>query len=164
MFPRHTEAVNPRSADPEHLQLLQCYSKTVQELALAAREFILIEAPEANEFVYEVYTVADHFSFTNRPSDAFVFITTHANWVNVGFNFGSLLPDPNRLLRGEGKWIRHIRITEAVDLKKVGIRQLLRAAIAEAEQPQDKAAERRTVVRRAQSARKRPAKRERVKS
>jgi len=26
---------------------------------------------------------------------AFVFSTTHRSWVNLGFNFGSLLPDPD---------------------------------------------------------------------
>ncbi len=56
-----------------------------------------------------MYTIADHFTFTDRPSDAFIFTTTHANWVNLGFyHFGSLLPDPDGLLRGEGKLIRHV--------------------------------------------------------
>ena len=84
------------------------------------RKLILEDAQEASEFVYEVYTIADHFTFTERPSDAFVFTTTHANWVNLGFNFGSLLPDPDGLLRGEGKWIRHVRIAQAADLTRPG--------------------------------------------
>jgi hypothetical protein len=92
-----------RRPDPEYLRLILPYGVGIQELALAARKLILEEAPGASEFVYEVYTIADHFTFTGRPSDAFVFTTTHANWVNLGFNFGSLLPDPDGLLRGEGK-------------------------------------------------------------
>jgi hypothetical protein len=82
----YTDRLALRSADPEHLKLLLRYSETVQKLALATRKLILEEAPEASEFVYEVYTIADHFTFTDRPSDAFVFTTTHANWVNRGFN------------------------------------------------------------------------------
>jgi hypothetical protein len=149
--------VSSRSADPEHLKLLVRYSQSIQKLALATRQLILMEAPEANEFVYEVYTIADHFTFTDRPSDAFVFITTHAKWVNLGFNFGSLLRDPDGLLRGEGKMIRHIRITQEADLDAAGIRELVRAAVAEAERPQDKAGKSRTVVRMAQSTRNRKA-------
>src|SRR5580658_3100717 len=99
-----------RPPDPEYLKLLQPYGEAIQKLALAARKLILEEAPEASEFVYEVYTIADHFSFTERPGDAFVFTTTHAKWVNLGFNFGAVLPDPDRLLQGEGKVIRHVRI------------------------------------------------------
>jgi hypothetical protein len=144
-----------RQPDPEYVKLLLHYGNAIQTLALAGRKLILEEAPAANEFVYEVYTIADHFAFTERPGDAFVFITTHANWVNLGFNFGSLLPDPDGLLRGEGKWIRHVRIAQTKDLDAPGIRELVRAAIAQAERPEGQAGKPRTVVHRSQSARKR---------
>jgi hypothetical protein len=144
-----------RPPHSEYLKLLQRHREVVQRLALAARELILEEAPEASEFVYELYTIADHFAFTERPSDAFVFTTTHANWVNLGFNFGSLLPDPYGLLRGEGKLIRHIRMARAADLDRPGVRELVRAAIAQAERPEGKAGKPRFVVRTAQSAKKR---------
>ena len=144
-----------RPPDPLYLRLLDPYGEAIRKLALAARKLILEEAPEASEFVYEVYTIADHFAFTERPSDAFVFTTTHANWVNLGFNFGSLLPDPYGLLRGEGKLIRHIRMARAADLDGPGVRELVRAAIAQAERPEGKAGKPRFVVRTAQSAKKR---------
>jgi hypothetical protein len=87
--------VRLRSPDRQYLKLLLPYGEVIEKLALAARKLILAEAPEASEFVYEVYTIANHFTFTERPSDASVFTTTHANWVNLGFNFGSHLLDPN---------------------------------------------------------------------
>ncbi len=146
-----------RPIDPEHLKLLLRCGEAIQKLAVAARNLILEEAPQASEFVYEVYTIADHFAFTERPSDAFVFTTTHANWVNLGFNFGSLLPDPAGLLRGEGKLIRHVRIAQLTDLDDPGVRELVRAAIAQAERPEGKSGKPRTFVRTAQSARKRSA-------
>ena len=144
-----------RPPDPEYIELLQPYGELIQELALAARNLILQEAPGADEFIYEVYTIADHFSFTARPSDAFVFTTTHANWVNLGFNFGALLPDPNSLLRGDGKLIRHVRIARASDLDAPGIRELVRAAIAQAERPEGKRDKPHIVVRKARLGRKR---------
>ena len=153
----YTGWVRPRLPAPEYLKLLLPYSEMIQKLALAARRLILEEAPEASEFVYEVYTIADHFTFTERPSDAFVFTTTHANWVNVGFNFGSLLPDPDGLLRGEGKWIRHVRIAQATDLDAAGVRELLRAAIARAERPEGKAGKPGAFVHMAQPGKKRSA-------
>ena len=148
----YTGGMPVRTPDPEHLKLIEPYAEAIRELALAARKMILEEAPEANEFVYEVYTIANHFAFTERPSDAFVYTTTHANWVNLGFNFGAALPDPQGLLRGEGKWIRHVRIAKAGDLNAAGVRELVRAAIAEAERPEGKAGKPRTVVRRAGAA------------
>ena len=153
----YTGWVRLRPPDPEYVKLLLPYGELIQKLVLAARKLILEEAPAASEFVYEVYTIADHFTFTERPSDAFVFTTTHANWVNLGFNFGAVLPDPEGLLRGEGKLIRHVRIAQATDLDAPGVRELVRAAIAEAERPEGKAVTPRIVVRRAQAARKRSA-------
>ncbi len=151
--------MRPRLPDPEYLKLLRPYGEVVQKLALATRNLILEEGPEASEFIYEVYTIADHFTFTERPGDAFVFTTTHANWVNLGFNFGALLRDPESLLRGEGKWIRHVRIARASDLDGPGVRELVRAAIAQAERPEGKAAKPLTIVRLAQSAGKRAGRR-----
>ncbi len=152
----YTSWVRLRVPDPEYLKLLLPYGEAIQKLALAARKLILEEAPEASEFVYEVYTIADHFTFTDRPGDAFVFTTTHANWVNLGFNFGAILPDPDALLRGEGKLIRHVRIAKAADLGVPGVRELVREAIAQAEQPDGDPVKPKTVVRRAQAT-KRPA-------
>jgi len=151
----YTGGVRLRPPDPEYLKLLARYDEAIQKLALAVRKLILEEAPEASEFVYEVYTIADHFAFTERPSDAFVFTTAHANWVNLGFNFGVLLPDPGGLLRGEGKLIRHVRIAQPMDLDAPGVRELVRAAIARAELPESKLAKPRTIVRTVQSANKR---------
>ncbi len=153
----YTGGMRVRTPDPEHLKLIDPYAEVIRELALAARKMILEEAPEANEFVHEVYTIANHFAFTERPSDAFVYTTTHANWVNLGFNFGATLPDPQGLLRGEGKWIRHVRIAQAADLNAAGVRELVRAAIAGAERPEGKAGKPRTVVHRAGTAKKKTA-------
>ena len=150
-----------RQPDPEYLELLLPYGQAIQKLAIDLRKLILEEAPEASEFIYEVYTIADHFTFTGRPSDAFVFTTTHANWVNLGFNFGAVLPDPNGLLRGEGKLIRHVRIAQAADLDAPGVRELVRAAIARAETPDGQAGKPLTVVRRARSDRRRSSPRRR---
>jgi hypothetical protein len=55
--------------EPEYRKLLLPYREVIQKLARAARKLILEEAPEAGEFAYEVYTIADHFTFTQRPSD-----------------------------------------------------------------------------------------------
>ena len=146
-----------RPPDPDYLELLARYDAKVQKLALAARKLILGEAPQASEFIYEVYTIADHFSLTRRPSDAFVFTTTHAHWVNLGFNFGALLPDPGGLLKGDGKLIRHVRIAQTADLEAPGVRELVRDAMAQAERPEGEAQTPQTVIHRAQAVKKRSA-------
>jgi hypothetical protein len=49
--------------------------------------------------------------------------------VNLGFNRGALLADPNKLLAGSGKMIRHIAIHNPDDLHRPFLRRYLQAAI-----------------------------------
>jgi hypothetical protein len=83
--------------------------------------------------VYSVYAVVDLFTF-GRPSDAFIHIVAYEKHVNLGFNQGSTLPDPHRLIAGTGKKIRHIRIASNEDLKRP-LRAYIRAAVRQAIRP-----------------------------
>lgn len=126
---------------PEYLKFLSPYGERITELALATRKLVLEEAPDAHELVYNVrYAVASWYSFTGRASDSFVHIVIYKNHVNLGFNHGVALEDPHRLLNGTGKWIRHVRVAEARDLKLRGVRELVQAAVAGADRPTEKPA------------------------
>ena len=101
------------------------------------RRLVLEEAPASTELIYDAYNaVATGYSFTGRPSDAFVHIAVYAHWVNLGFNWGVDLPDPEGVLEGSGRRIRHIRISKPADLERPIVRRLVRAAAARAERPQ----------------------------
>ena len=117
---------------PPHRQLLgflTAYDRTIADLALALREIILEEQPDAAESVYQVYTVAIWFGFSGKMKDMFCYITTHARHVNMGFPRGAALPDPNRVLQGEGKSIRHVKFASQRDLERPFVRRYIRAAI-----------------------------------
>jgi hypothetical protein len=99
-------------------------------LYLAARAAVLTAAPRANELIYDAYNaVSTAFSFSEALKDAFCHVAAYRDYVNLGFNQGATLPDPERLLGGTGRQIRHIRIANAADLKRPGVRSLLRAAV-----------------------------------
>ncbi|MBI3471803.1 MAG: DUF1801 domain-containing protein [Candidatus Solibacter usitatus] len=121
---------------PEYLKFLSPYGPGITGLALATRALVLEEAPGADELIYDAYNaVATGFSLTGRPSDSFIHIAVYARWVNLGFNRGSQLEDPQRVLQGGGRWIRHIRISSPADLERPVVRALVRAAVAGAERP-----------------------------
>ncbi|MEI9973971.1 MAG: DUF1801 domain-containing protein [Ignavibacteriota bacterium] len=61
--------------------------------------------------------------------DGFCHIATYTTHVNLGFNRGAMLPDPNRVLMGSGKLIRHITIHNESDLERPYLRRYLQAAI-----------------------------------
>ena len=121
---------------PEYIQFLSLFGPGVTRLALAVRQLVLEEAPASTELIYDAYNaVATGYSFTGRPSDAFVHIAVYAHWVNLGFNWGVDLPDPQGVLEGSGRRIRHIRISQPADLEEPIVRRLVRAAAARAERP-----------------------------
>ena len=60
---------------------------------------------------------------------AFVHIATYAKHVNLGFNQGTLLNDPDAILKGTGKLIRHVRIEKLHDVNKKALASLISAAI-----------------------------------
>ena len=118
-----------RPPDPQLLGFLTAYDRPIAELALALREIILEEAPDASESVYQVYTVAIWFGFSGKMKDMFCYITTHAKHVNMGFPRGAALPDPNRVLEGEGKSIRHVKFASQRELERPFVRRYIQAAI-----------------------------------
>lgn len=59
----------------------------------------------------------------------FCYLTTHAGHINLGFPRGAALPDPNRVLQGEGKAMRHIKFRSVSDLERPFVRRYIQAAI-----------------------------------
>lgn len=112
------------------LSYLAPYDPHVARLALALREVVLDEAPGALESLVNGYAVAIGFSFTGKPmKDGFCHIVVYSSHVNLGFNHGAELPDPQRLLAGSGKQIRHITLHNEADLEHQHLRRFLQAAI-----------------------------------
>ena len=125
-----------RQPDRQLLGYLAGYHPHVSDLTLALREVVLEEAPDAIESISKAYAVAIGFSFTGKPlKDGFCHIVTYRTHVNLGFNRGTLLPDPNRVLAGTGKSIRHITIHNENELEHPAIRRYLQAAIELANRP-----------------------------
>jgi hypothetical protein len=121
---------------PEYLKFLSAYEPRITELALAVRKLVLEEAPGATELIYDAYSaVTVGYSFTGRPGDAFIHIAAYARWVNLGFNYGSQLADPGKVLQGTGQWIRHIRITDPADVKNPALQAFVKSAIEQADRP-----------------------------
>ena len=119
-----------RPPDRRLLAYLAPYDPHVSDLTLALRDAVLEEAPDAVESIVKGYALAIGFSFTGKPlKDGFCHIVTYSSHVNLGFNRGALIPDPNRVLIGKGKAIRHITIRDQSELERPFIRRYLQAAI-----------------------------------
>jgi hypothetical protein len=118
-----------KKPSPQLLDLLADCSPGVTHLALALRDLVLAEAPEAEELLYSVYAEVIVFKLSGRKRGAFCYVAAYLNHVNLGFYYGAELPDPHGALRGTGKKMRHIRFDSPDDLRHRYLRTYIRAAI-----------------------------------
>jgi hypothetical protein len=59
---------------------------------------------------------------------AFGYVNVFTSHVNVGFFQGSALPDPGRLLQGNGKFMRHVKLRPGEELDSAALSQLIAVA------------------------------------
>lgn len=122
-----------KAPNEDLIHFLAVFDLSVGELALKLREMVLTEAPEASELIYDAYNaVAIAFTFTERFKEAFCNIAVYSKHVNLGFNYGALLPDPDGVLVGSGKQIRHLKVGNKDDLSNPYLRHFLKLAIGQA--------------------------------
>ncbi|MFK7821695.1 MAG: DUF1801 domain-containing protein [Planctomycetaceae bacterium] len=109
-------------------ELLADRPDDVVDIALAARSAVRKAAGSCSELVYATYAISSVHTFTGKLGQAFIHIATYTNHVNLGFNRGVELSDPDDLLTGTGKLIRHVRLNAVSDLQKKPIKDLIKAA------------------------------------
>jgi hypothetical protein len=117
-----------RPPSEELIQHLSHYDLSVGELALALRAMVLEEVPAAVEKLFQVYALVFWYSLSGKMNDAFCQVVIYPKGVNLMFNRGAELDDPDGVLVGEGKIIRHIKVRQPKDLKNPHLRQFIRAA------------------------------------
>lgn len=61
----------------------------------------------------------------------FAYVNIFSAHVNVGFFYGAQLPDPNKLLEGQGKRMRHIKVRAGSAINEGAIQDLIDSAYAD---------------------------------
>lgn len=118
---------------PELLQFLSPYDAGIQKLALEVRSYLLSIEPRATETIYDAYNaVAIGYSFTGRLKECYCHVAVYPKHVNLGFNHGADLDDPQKILQGKGSQVRHATIHEKNDLSGAYLKGLVQAAIVNA--------------------------------
>ena len=114
---------------PALLKFLKPYDREIQDLALALRALVLEEMAPCYENIYDAYSaVAIGYGTSDRLSDGLLHLAVYAKHVNLGFNDGATLADPNGILQGAGNRIRHITIKTSANLKRPELRSYIRRA------------------------------------
>ena len=109
---------------------LDKYTPEICSLAKAARRKMRTMLPGAIELIYDNYNaLVVGYGPTDRASDAIFSIVLYPRWVTLFFLDGKGLPDPGKLLKGEGTRVRHIVLEGAAMLDNPEIRSLMKAAL-----------------------------------
>jgi len=123
------------------------YTPEIGALAQKALAKMRARLPGAIELVYDNYNaLAIGFSPTERTSDVIFSIALYPRWVSLFFFRGADLPDPQKLLKGSGKQVRHIVLESAADLDKPAVKALMDRALERSARPIDSAAPGRIII------------------
>jgi len=112
---------------PDSLEtFLQSYPPDVRKLFGATRDSILDLEKNVYEMIWDNYNaLAVAYAPADQLRDAYCHIAVYSAHVNLGFNQGAHLSDPNKMLLGEGALIRHIKIDSAEILESKAVRKLI---------------------------------------
>ena len=124
------------------------YTPGIATLARACLRKMRAKLPGAVQLVYDNYNaLVIGFGPSERASEAVFSIVLYPRWVTLFFLRGASLPDPDKVLKGSGKVVRHIVLAAASDLDKPAIRGLMATALNRASVPIDPTAPGYLVVR-----------------
>jgi hypothetical protein len=149
-------ATPPETPARQWAAFLSKYDPAVAAAAKAALARMRKYVPGAVELVYDNYNaLVVGFGPSEHASEAVVSIACYPRWVTIFFLQGAGLDDPTGLLKGSGRRVRHIVLSDVKVLDRPPVRALIRQALAAAPRPIDPQARRRMAIR-SVSAKQRP--------
>jgi hypothetical protein len=118
-----------RDIHPHFQYFLDFKEQPLIDLYTNLRAHILSLFPDSIELLYHTHALTSLHTVSEKMSDGFCMIPIYTNHLNLGFNKGTLLDDPDKLLQGTGKLIRHIPIQKVEDYRNKKVNTLLKLAI-----------------------------------
>ena len=117
--------------DTEHqiADSLKSSSEQIRSLAQALRTYLKKETNPAFELAGKsAQSFNIGYGFTTTAWDCFCAIIVYRNHINISFPSGASLSDPDGILHGTGKRVRHLKIKELDDLKTPAVQKILNEA------------------------------------
>ena len=109
-------------------QAITNYPEPIKALGRQVRALIHRILPEVVEVVWVQQKNTGFGTGPKKKTEHFCWLMPAKDHVNLGFNYGAELPDPEHLLEGTGKLFRHVKIRSADQLKDPALIELVRFA------------------------------------
>lgn len=91
------------------------------------------------EVVWPKHRIASYGVGPKKMTEHYAYIGEQGSHVNLGFYHGASLADPEGLLEGTGKELRHVKLRDVAAAKSDAVTALLREAISERKRVASKA-------------------------
>jgi hypothetical protein len=108
--------------------ILTKYDEKVSTLGLQLRHFLLSELKDSIEMPDPAANIIG-YGYGTGYKDLICTIIPSKKGIKLGFNRGSELPDPKKLLTGSGKVHKYVEIKSQADIHSAALKQLLEEAL-----------------------------------
>jgi hypothetical protein len=106
-------------------------SAQVAEIARRLRQLIIDLYPDVVEVPWPKQRIIGYGVGPKKMSEHFCYIGAHKEHVNLGFYRGANLPDPDGLMEGTGKELRHVKVRDVEEAEQPSLRQLILLSLQE---------------------------------
>jgi len=138
---------SPTTADKQLDGFIDKFDPAIAALVRACRVELRKQLPTAIELVYDNYqALAIGFASTEKQSDCIVSLAVFPTKVSLSFYYGTDVPDPDKILQGDGKQNRHIRLESAGTLARADVKAVIKSAVGIGETPLPKSQKGYTVI------------------
>jgi len=122
------------NAETQLARYFATYEPAIAKLAKAVRAKLRARLPGLFEIVYmyeKQNALVISYSPTERGYEGVCTISVYPHVVKLGFGKGAQLSksDPNKLLQGQGKTVRHVELNTVADFDRAEIEVLIAAAV-----------------------------------
>ena len=119
-----------RQPERQLTEFIAKFTPEMGKLIRAARAKMRGFMPQALELVYDNYNFfVIGYGPTEKAGDAIFSLAAQAKGLSLCFLQGARLPDPHKLLRGNGNVVRNIHLESADGLDDPNVRQLIDIAL-----------------------------------
>ncbi|HEY2861721.1 MAG TPA: hypothetical protein VGJ21_25195 [Terracidiphilus sp.] len=137
-----------RDAERQLESFIAKYSPEIAACAREARARIRAKYPTSFELVYDNYNaLAIGYAPSEKTSEAIFSIALYPRWVSLFFLQAAGLPDPERILKGSGKVVKHVVLPSPDALDHPAVRDLMREAEVLAKAPFSRTGTNRLLIR-----------------
>ena len=114
------------NTEQQIVKFLELFNSEIGSLTQQLRDHLRKETKPTIELVFHSYLSLNiGYGFTEKAWDCFCAIIVYSKHINISFPSGAFLSDPQGLLQGTGKKIRHIKIKGLNDIKTPAVKNIL---------------------------------------